>query len=435
MAVQLQDVRLLRRPAFRRLLESRVLGHTAQNATLYALFILVVKENGSSFDSAVLLAALTVPTIVFGVPAGLIVDLLPRRLTLTLGYLARLGIAILVTREADSLTAIYLLAAANSCAGMFLGPAESATVPAVVEPPQLASANSWMILSQIVSQVLGMVVLAPLLIKQVSMDSVFIVTAVLFAGAACITGVLGRGFTARRPPALAEPARAVREATRLLAFNRSAYLATVYLTAAGLLSKVLVVLLPNFTRDVLDIAVEDTVFVAAPAAIGAGAGILLAPPLCRLGAVRVAAAAFALFLLGLLALGFVADLRDFIRANLDLGISFVEREVGVSSVIPVTMILAIPIGLAYTVNSVASRVVLNEETPQRFQGRTFAIQSVLADVVSLGPVLAIGALADVAGAGITLIASTVFVMLLSVYLTVLRRPQGQQHPDGVEGDR
>ncbi len=48
MAVQPQDIRLLKNPAFRRLLESRVIGQTAQNAMLYTLLILVVEETGSS---------------------------------------------------------------------------------------------------------------------------------------------------------------------------------------------------------------------------------------------------------------------------------------------------------------------------------------------------------------------------------------------------
>jgi hypothetical protein len=71
--------------------------------------------------------------------------------------------------------------------------------------------------------------------------------------------------------------------------------------------------------------------------------------------------------------------------------------------------------------------------PLRSQARTFAIQSVLADVTSLIPVLVIGALADVAGAGTTMIVVTVLTMLLSAYLTLFRRPGGQQPPAGAIG--
>jgi hypothetical protein len=204
----------------------------------------------------------------------------------------------------------------------------------------------------------------------------------------------------------------------------------VYLTVSVVLSKVLTVLLPTFTQEVLDIKPEDIVFVAVPAAAGAGLGIVLAPPLCKLGAVRVATVAFFLSLLGALTLGLVADVRDLIEDNLDLGISFVEEEVGVSSVITVTMLLAIPIGLLFTVTNIASRVVLNQEMPAGSQARTFALQSVLADVVSLVPVLAIGAVADLAGAGNTLIVVTVAAILLSIYLALFRRPGEEQRGAG-----
>ena len=70
MAVQPQDIRLLRNAPFRRLLESRVIGQTAQNAMLYALLILVVEETGSSVQSTILIMAFTIPSILLGIPAG-----------------------------------------------------------------------------------------------------------------------------------------------------------------------------------------------------------------------------------------------------------------------------------------------------------------------------------------------------------------------------
>jgi hypothetical protein len=81
MAVRPEDIRLLANPRFRRLLESRVLGQTAQNAMLYAMLILVVQESGSSVQSAILVAAFTLPGIVLSLPAGAAADVVPKRLT------------------------------------------------------------------------------------------------------------------------------------------------------------------------------------------------------------------------------------------------------------------------------------------------------------------------------------------------------------------
>lgn len=433
MAIEPHDVRLLVNPRFRRLLESRVLGQTALNAMLYALLILVVEDTHSSVKSTLLVVAFTLPSVLIGIPAGAAADILPKRLTLTAGYLLRAAICGALVYYRDDLFYIYLLAAATSAVGQFFGPAEAATVPTVVRQDQLSAANSLMVLTMMLGQVAGMAVLAPLLIKLTSPELVFVAATALFLGATYVIGWMASGFS--RAEDVGRPSlgivEAMREGFRILRSNRRAYLAIVYVITAGALAKMLVVLLPQYTRDVLGISTEDTVFVAAPAAIGAGLGLVLVPPLARLfGAWRVAALGFALFVAGLMGLGLVVYVRDFIDSHLDFGISFVEREVGVSSVITVTMLLAIPLGFAFSLVSVAARVVLNEQAPPEAQGRVFAVQSALGDFLSLLPLLLIGAIADVVGVRATLLASAIGVAAATGYLTFSRRfgPRLEERP-------
>ena len=425
MAVQPEDLRLLKNPRFRRLLEARVLGQTAQNAMLYALLILVVRETGSSVQSTLLIVSLAPPAIILGIPAGTVADLLPKRFTLAMGYLLRAGIAAALVYYRDDTAYLFLLAAASSTVGLFFGPAEGATVPALVRRDQLSAANSLMVLALIVGQVAGMVVIAPLLIKLIGVEAVFVVATGLFLGATYVIGWMASEFSPaqeRRAPSI-DFLEATKEGFRILRTNRYAYLAIIYLTTAVALSKVLVILMPKYMEDVLNIRPEDAVFVVAPAAIGAALGLLLAPPLARwTGASRVVAAGFALFLLGLIGLGLAVYVRDFILTHVDLGtISFVEEEVGVSSVITVSMILAIPLGFAFTLVNVASRVVLNEQSPPEAQGRVFAVQFALGDFLSLLPLLLIGVVADVVGVRATLLASALSAVAATGFLTFSRR--------------
>lgn len=426
-----EDVRLLQNSRFRRLLESRLAGQTATNAMVYAVLILLVKESGSSIHATLLVVALTVPAIVVGIPGGTLADLLPRRFTLTLGLLVRAGVAGALIVYGGNLVYLYALVLVHATVGQLFGPAEAATVPAVVRRDQLSSANSLMMLGLVFGQIAGMVVIAPFLIKLLSPKAVFVISAALFLVAAWIVGVVARGFTTsaeEKPPKIGFMA-ATREGFHILRTNRHAYLAMVYLVTATALSRVMVILLPKYTRDVLQIAPEDTVFVAAPAAIGAGVGLLAVPLLARLfGAWRVVAFGFALFLVGLIGLGLVVVVRDFIIRNLDFGIGFVEEQVGVSSVITVTMLLAIPLGFAFTLVSVAARVVMNEQAPQEAQGRIFAVQMALADAVSLVPLLIVGVIAELVGARATLLAAAVSAVFVTGYLTTSRRfgPSGRQ---------
>ena len=424
MAVEPQDLRLLQNQRFRRLLESRLLGQTALNTMLYGLFILVVEETGSSVQSALLVLAFSLPSIVFGIPAGTVADILPKRFTLTAGYAARAAICGALLYYHDELLVLFLLAAAASMVAQFFAPAESAAVPAIVPTERLPAANSLMVLTMVFGQVAGMVVVAPLLFKVFDEVPVFAVAGLLFVGAGFIAGTIPIG---RGPPAPAAGAGFIESILRgfaILRGNRRVFLAASYLTITSALMKILVVLLPHYTKDVLNISAENTVFVAAPAAIGAGLGLLLTPPLAKtVGSRRVAAFGFVLFLLGLVALGFVVYIRDAVNANVDIGLGFVEEQVGVSSVITMAMILAIPLGLAYSLATVSSRAVINEEAPGETQGRVFAAQSAVGDLAALPPLFIVGAIADLVGVRATLLASAVAALAIALYLTQTRRFQ------------
>jgi MFS family permease len=414
-----EDALLLRGSPFRRLFESRIAGQIATNAMIYALLILLVEDEGSSLQATVFVIALTLPAVILAIPGGTVADFLPRRLTMLGAYLARAGIAVALIYYGGSFLYIYLLVLAHSAIGQLFGPAEAAVVPAVVQRERLPAANALMTLGLIIGQIAGMVVLAPVLIKILSPDAVFAVCGALFLLGAWIV-LLARGFTARVENSV--PAMGFVEATRqgfeILRTNRQAYLAIVYLVISATLSKVLIILLPEYTRSVLDIEPEDAVFVAMPAALGAAAALLVVPLMSRLlGAWRVAALGFVLLLLGLFGLGFVVYLRDAILENVDLGISFIEDEVGVSSVITVTMLLAIPLGFAFTLVSVASRVVMNEQAPPEAQGRVFAVQVAIGDLLSLAPLLVVGAASDLFGVRTTLIMATTAAVIVSAYLT------------------
>ena len=418
-----QDIPLLQNARFRRLLESRIIGQTAQNAMVYAVLILLVKTSGSSLQTTLLIVALTVPSIVLGVPGGTLADVLPRRLSLTGGYLARGLIAVALYVYSDSVTYIYGLILLHSTVGQLFGPAEAATVPSVVRRDQLSAANSLMMLGLGLAQILGMLALAPILIKLVSEDTVFLASAALFFLAALVIGWLAADLTSEeeRPPRIPF-VEATREGFRILRTSRPAYLAVVYVVTSTALSRVLVILLPHYTREVLQIAAEDTVFVAAPMAIGGALGLVVVPVTAKFaGAWRVMIAGFVIFLVSLLALGFVAFVRDLIVQNFDFGFSFVERHVGVATVITIAMFLAIPLGLGNTMTAIAGRVVMNQEAPAEAQGRVYAVQTAIGDTFSLVPLLMIGAIADFTGARATLLFAAVLGGVVTSYFTFSRR--------------
>ena len=428
MAVQPEDVRLLANDPFRRLLESRAVGQIGQNALLYTLLILIVNETGSSIYSTLLVTAFILPSILLGLPAGGLADVLPRRPLLVLGYVLRAALVAGMIVYSDDVWTILLLVLAFSTVGQLTGPAESAALPTLVRRGQLAAGNSLFVLSVMVGQGVGAIVLAPFVLKLFGARVSLGVAAAMFLWAAFIVSLV-TGLRAR--PVGEDPQRgevslmdALTAGWMVLRSSRRAFLALVYLTVVGTLGKALVVLSPHYTKDVLDIETENTVFVVAPAAIGALAALLLAPPLARrLGALRVAVAGFVLYILGIVGLGLVVLVRDFIVDSVDIGFTFVEQEVGVSSlsIVTMAMILAIPVGFAATVVGVAAKAVLNQEAPEGKQGRVFATQSALSDALSLLPLFIIGGVAELVGVREVLLVAAVAAFLAGVYVSVSRR--------------
>src|SRR5581483_6408288 len=402
MTVTGEDLRLLASPGFRRLVQARALGQMAQNALLYALLISIVERTESSIQSTLLIAAYTAPSVVLGIPGGVIAEVLPRRLLLLVGYLLRAVAVAGMIYYRDEIEMIYLMLMAFATVGQFMGPAESASLPRLVRPEQLPSANSMMMLTVMLGQVVGAVILAPFLLKILGVTAVELVVIGLLVYAAFIISLVSASQLAT-PPARSdlEPIGlegALSEGWRIIRSSRRAFMAIVYLTMATTLGRAVAVLAPHYTKDVLGIATENAVYVMAPAAIGAVIALLLTPFLAKLfGASRVAAFGFLLLVAGLLGLGFVVYVRDFVLENVDLGFSFVEHRLGVSSVITIAMLLAVPVGLAMTMVIIAAKVVLNQEAPLGIQARVFATQNAISDGASLLPLFVIGGIAELIG--------------------------------------
>jgi len=423
---------LLKNEPFRRLLVSRATGQLAQTALLYALLIWVVEKTNSSIHTTLLITAFTLPSIVVGLPAGALAESLPRRPLLVLGYIIRAVVVGAILYFRDDIWFVYLLLLILSTVGQLTGPAESAAVPVMVEREQVPSANSFFVLSVMVGQVGGAVILAPFLLKIFGFPTVLAVAAAVFLLAAeVVYGVKGlqkaraaaAGDRVSRPGITA----ALAEGWRVLGSSNKAFMALVYLTIGATLTRSLAVLAPQYTHDVLGIQVENAVFVMAPAAIGSLLALLLTPLLARmLGASRAAALGFVLLLLGFIGLGLVVYVRAFILDHLDLGISFVEDKVGVSSVITIAMILAVPVGMAVTMVLVACKAVLNQEAPPGTQARVFATQSAVSDALSLPPLFVIGAIGELAGPRAVLLVAAAAGLFAATCLSVSRRRTSQR---------
>ncbi|HEY8491709.1 MAG TPA: MFS transporter [Dehalococcoidia bacterium] len=401
---------------FRRFSVARLLSHTGQNAALFALLVLVVNRTGSSIHSSLLVLSYIVPSVLAGPAAGAVVDALPRRAVLILTNLARAGVCLGYLLSDRGPLAVYLTAMGLAVVSQFSSPAESAAVPAMVRREQLVGANAVLNFIGTAAQVLGMVILAPLVLK-LSTDAVLFsfLTGLFLLAALFSFGIPGLGDradagAARRAVALRA---AFREAWAALRADRAAYTAMVQVVLTNASLPVLVALVPMYISDIVGLAAENAVYVFAPAALGVLLGLRLVPALARrAGTPALVSAGFALFVAGLAALAFNPELVR-LAASADLVPLGPDRLV--YSPLTLTAVLAFPLGFAYSVVLVAARTVLYERTPAAVHGRIFAVQGMLGALGSMAPLVLTGALAYLFGTRVVLLLVAVANVTAAVY--------------------
>src|SRR6266849_6015928 len=160
---------------------AQAISQTAQNAIWYGIVVLVQQRSHSSTQLSLAVLTLIIPSVIFGVLAGVYVDRWDRRRVLIATNLIRgcfafsYGLFGLVPGLPLSL--LFVINFVFSTVGQFFAPAETAMIPTVVARKRLLQANSLFHLTFTASQLVGLVVLGPLLTKVGGVDGLFVTMA------------------------------------------------------------------------------------------------------------------------------------------------------------------------------------------------------------------------------------------------------------------
>lgn len=410
-----------RNSAFLRLWIAQAITQTAQNAVWYALLVIVEEVSHSTTALGLTILSVIVPSVMFGVPAGAYVDRWDKRDVLVVTNLARFFVVLAYIPLSGTLPLLFTASFLFSLVSQFFAPAETAMIPSLVGRKQLIQASSFFHLTFLASQLGGLVLLGPLIVKLAGPTTFFVVIALVFA----VSGVLCWGLPrTAAPPESAERANPIadlvaqlREVMALLLADRRMLTAMWYLTLAGTLALVVAMVAPRFVVYELGIAAADTVFILAPGGVGAiAAAFALSRGAAGIGADRHRAIIWGLVVVAL-SLGAVSAAPWLAR------VAGVVRPEGSSVdvlsqwealVLGGTMLSTLAAGAGFTAVMVSAQTLLQELAPAAARGRVFAVQLMLANLFSIVPLLAIGGLADVIGPARVLLVLGVGVMVVAV---------------------
>jgi MFS family permease len=381
---------------------SRFLAQIAQGALMYGLLVLVVDTTDSSVYNSIFVVCAVIPAIFFGLPAGVAVDTLPRRpLLFTLNLLRFLFVLALVVQP-PALAGIFATTLAIWVIHQFYSPAESSTLASIVPVNRLVDAQALSNLALIIAQAIGLIALAPLILKTSDPRYLFAICATLYLTAALlvlqldISELSGRlASRGRHPDGVLHELLA---GLRLTVKDPILFRVTTTDVMVGIGLSALVVIAPIYLRRILNTASENTVFVFAPAAVGVLIGLKTAPALSRLFGLRMMATAGLVgFAACIAAYGFMADIYWFVNDTLNLPVASIARTLRIAPLALMVMLFSVPAGFSSSVVGVCARTATLERAPKQFRGQVIATQSLVQNLGALIPTMLAGIAADQIG--------------------------------------
>jgi MFS family permease len=151
--------------------------------TLLGVLILTQRLTGSTLALAGVAIASTLPMILFGIPAGALVDRMDRRRLMIVADLARAVVVamFMLVRSPDMMWVLYVLAFIQASIGTLFTPAKSAIVPLVVPADKLLAANTVSQMSRVVANLAGTAVLGIIATFSTYLTLAFGLDAITFA--------------------------------------------------------------------------------------------------------------------------------------------------------------------------------------------------------------------------------------------------------------
>ena len=426
MAVAAQNsgfLTLLKKKDFLRLWLAQLISMTILNASNYALLVLIKEVTGSTTLVGLAIICFSLPAFLFSAPAGVFVDRMDKRRVLwgsnCLRAIATFIFVISLLFNSHQLVPVYLLTLLISIIGQFFSPAEGSSIPLLVAEDELMPALSLFNITFMLSQALGFILLAPIVISVVptltiahvtvtSIELLYAIIGVLYLVCALLIGFIpaksflqksgGQVRASKKDdmPVAAETLSILgnvwsemMQGWSFIRRNKRLFLSVIQLSFAGVLILVIGELATPIVTDLLHLSATAMAFVFAPAGIGLVIGSIFMPRITlRIGRSRAIFIGTIILALATLFLPVTTIIAKALQPHgwntnplLLIVIAFFMFTAGV--------------GLDFV--NVPAQTAMQEQSPDWIKGRVLALQLMLYNACAIPIILFIGAFSDIAG--------------------------------------
>lgn len=407
---------LLKKRNFLLLWLAQLISMTIQNSSNYALLVLIEEITGSTTLIGLAMVCFSVPAVIIGAPAGVLVDHRNKRRVLwysnCLRAIATFGFVISLLINTHQLIPIYLITFLISCIGQFFAPAEGATIPMLVNEQELMPALSLFNITFMLSQAFGFLLLGPLILiflRPFTLLGITFTSVVTLYAAIGILYLVCAGLIALIPSAnfkesvsaprenigsqslgaLSNLWNEMRQGWRFIRRKPELFLPIVQLSFAGILLLVIGELATPVVTKLFQLPPSSMAVVFAPAGVGLVLGSIFMPRITnRLGKPRTIFIGGICLASTIVFLPLIALLTAILGQH---GINFKPVEFTIA---PLLMFAA---GVEIDFINIPAQTAMQEQTPEYIKGRVLALQLMLYNAFSIPVILSIGGIADAFG--------------------------------------
>ncbi len=408
---------LLKKRNFLRLWLAQLISMTVLNASNYALLVLIEEVTGSTTLVGLAIICFSLPALLFGAPAGVFVDRMNKRLVLLnsniLRAVATCAFVFSLLIAPGNIVPIYLLTFLIACIGQFFTPAEGSAIPMLVSEEELLPALSLFNITFMLSQAIGFILLAPLILSFLpsftisgitisSIEILYMLIALSYAVCALLIGLIAPRSFRQRPQETSNTITAqslniitniwneIYQGWSFIRRNKRLFLAVMQLSFAGVLLLVIGELATPIVTKLLFFSANNMALVFAPAGIGLVSGSVVMPRIIkRLGKSRAILTGSILLAAIMVLLPLSTDLVRHLQPQ-----RWDPNPLAHPLLLIVVALLMFLAGFALDLINIPAQTTIQEQTPDWIKGRVLALQLTFYNACSIPIIFFIGAFAD-----------------------------------------
>jgi MFS family permease len=406
--------------SFSYLLLSEFFSQFSMNLFNFALLLVVFTVSNSSTAVSGVVIAFTLPSLLFGILAGVLVDRWDKKVVMLWTNILRALIVFPLLIFYKDLAIVYLATFGVSLVTQFFIPAETPMIPLLVDKKLLLSANALFGMGIYASIFLAYALSGPILVL-FGKTNIFLLLSVLFLFAGFFTSLIkitGKKKVVEESNINLSFKDEIKSVIEMISKTKSLYHALFSLTLSQILILVLAVIGPSYAEHVLGIRVESfPIIFVTPAIIGLVlAAIIIGSFLHNVS--KSMLTKFGLFLLGisiiLLPYGSKLESRQIVQI-----INYYLPHILRIDILHIMVVLAFILGFAMAFIFVPANTVLQEETSDESRGKTYGVLNSLIGITSIIPVIVVGGLADIFGVKLVITLIGIIVIILAFIRTFI----------------